>query len=35
MHLDASSRRRREWLMLAALSIAFVFVGAVAVGFIS
>jgi hypothetical protein len=35
MHQAVQARRRREWLMLAALSIAFLFVGAIAFGFIS
>lgn len=35
MHLHPTSRRRRELLILAALSLAFIFVGAIAFGFIS
>lgn len=32
MRLDAATRRRREWLTLAALSLTFLFVGAIAFG---
>lgn len=35
MQLAAPARRRREWITLIAVSVSFVFVGAIAFGFIA
>lgn len=35
MAIDVAARRRREWITLAAVSLSFVFVGAIAFGFIA